>query len=69
MGTVLTRLKENVELSDLVVICGFLFVGALVWSFKNSEGLFSCKMKSLFKSVIYHLKFRKLNIYNLHLAI
>ena len=69
MGTSLTRLKKNVELSVLLVICGLLFVGALLWSYKNSEGQFSCEMKYLFKSVINQFKFRYQNIFNLLSAI
>ena len=49
MDSKLASLKANVELSDLLVVCGLSLAGALVWDHKYNDGRFWREIKSSFK--------------------
>ena len=52
MDSKLANLKANVELSDLIVVCGLSLAGALVWDQKYNDGRFWREIKSSFKSAV-----------------
>ena len=52
MDSKLASLKANVELSDLLVVCGLSLAGALVWDHKYNDGRFWREIKSSFESAV-----------------
>ena len=52
MDSKLASLKANVELSDLIVVCGLSLAGAIVWDHKYNDGRFWREIKSSFNSAL-----------------